>query len=356
MPLFHDTGEGWHSIERWAYATEDELERFLLENPDFIAGERADVWTVWARQVGGHLGNQLDLLGLGSDGSITIVECKLGANREERREVVAQVLEYAAGLWKMELDRFRETFRRQHPAGRDPFELLTDQAPSEAADTGWDVEQAKQICAENLRYGRFRLVVAVDEISDRLRLIVDYVNTRGQGELKLVATEMPRYGGPGAGVVAPVVYGDRAQAPTDRSARDVNPTIEEVLALATPELAPIARALHDFFVGWAQERLSPRANKTSVSYDARIGGAMRNVLQLYPKSAPAHEPLAVGLYIDPRAMVALGMDADERVLTQAAAQGFERRGKWLHVRAADAARLDVLEGLLDAQLLSRIDA
>src|SRR5213083_2583021 len=110
VPIFHNTGQGWHSIGRWPYDSEDELERFSLENPHLIAGERADVWTVWARQVVSRSDNSLDLIGLGSDGSITIVECKLGTNREERREVVAQVLEYASGLWEMPLDRLREVF------------------------------------------------------------------------------------------------------------------------------------------------------------------------------------------------------------------------------------------------------
>lgn len=49
MPIYHNTGTGWHRVERWSYSSEDELERFLLDNPGFIVGERDDVWTVWAR-------------------------------------------------------------------------------------------------------------------------------------------------------------------------------------------------------------------------------------------------------------------------------------------------------------------
>ena len=355
MPLFHNTGQGWHGIERWPYATEQELERFLLENPDFIAGERADTWTVWVRQVGSRADNQLDLLGLGSDGSITIVECKLGANREERREVVAQVLEYAAGLWQMAPERFGEVFRKQHASGRDPFELLAEQAPPEAEAAGWDVEEARRIAAEYLEHGRFRLVVAVDEISERLRRIVEYVNVRGRGELKLVAMAMPRYGGPGAGVVAPILYGDRAPAPTIRSAQQVNRTFDELLATAVPELGPLVHSLHDFLAGDAEGRRIPRANKTSISYDARIDGAMRDVLQLYPKAAPARGQSRAALFVDPRAMTALGTSA-EQVLAKAAERGIEFQGWLLRLRAEDASRVDALKTILDAEVLSRIDA
>jgi len=89
MPIYHNTGTGWHRVERWSYASEDELERFLLDNPGFIVGERDDAWTVWARQIGARSDNQLDLLGLGSDGSITIVECKLGSDRAEMHVVAS---------------------------------------------------------------------------------------------------------------------------------------------------------------------------------------------------------------------------------------------------------------------------
>jgi hypothetical protein len=34
MPLLHDAGEGRHGIERWAYATQEERERFVLDNPN----------------------------------------------------------------------------------------------------------------------------------------------------------------------------------------------------------------------------------------------------------------------------------------------------------------------------------
>ena len=258
------------------YASEAELESFIIENPDFIAGERSDVWTVWARQIAARSDNQLDLLGVGSDGSITIVECKLGSNREERREVIAQVLEYASGLWQMDLDRFRQIFQRQHSSHRDPFDLLSEIAPADAKAAEWDIDQVKKIATLNLQHGRLRLVVAVDDISERLRRIVDYVNSRGEGELKIIAIAIPRYGDMSSGVVAPEVYGASAPAPSSRSAAEVLPSIEEVLYQADSEMLPVIRQLHAFLTAddaghpaWQQGREDSRSRTTRAQTDLR---------------------------------------------------------------------------------------
>jgi len=359
VPIFHNTGTGWRRVERWTYASEEELETFLIENPDIIAAERGDAWTVWTRQLVPIAGNQLDLLGVGSDGSITIVECKLGSNREERREVVAQVLEYASALWKMPLAQFRETFRKHHSLRRDPFDLLTEQARDGAAETGWDIEEAKRIAELNLKEGRFRLVVAVDDISERLKDIVDYVNERGRGELKIVAMALPRYGEVGSSVLAPEVYGERALAPTNRSAQQLNPTFDQLLSMGPPELHPLLQEVHRFLgTGMASTgRLTPRPNKTSISYDGRVsGGRTFNVLQLWPSTGSKRDaaPSCV-LAIIAIAMEALGTTS-ERVTSAAAARGFDIHRSGIRLRAPDLPRLPELFEVIDSEVLSRIDA
>ncbi len=64
MTIYQTTGQGWTALAPWSYMNEDELERFLLGSPQFIASERADAWTVWVRQIGSRSDNRLDLLGL----------------------------------------------------------------------------------------------------------------------------------------------------------------------------------------------------------------------------------------------------------------------------------------------------
>jgi hypothetical protein len=358
MPIYQNTGTGWHRVERWSYASEDELERFLLQYPNFIVGESDDVWTVWARQIGARSDNQLDLMGLSSDGSITIVECKLGSNREERREVVAQVLEYASALWKMDVGRFREIFSKQHAERRDPFELLAMQAPADARAAEWSVDQTLRIAALNLEHGRFRLVVAVDEVSERLRQIVDYVNSRGRGELKLIAVAIPRYGGQDAGVVAPVVYGDDAPAPTKRSEAEVLPSVDEVIAQADPAMMPVVQRLHEFLAGdgVSPGRLIPKTGKQSIGYDARFpNGRQATLFRIWMRTGKKTDPPASQLAVHGLPLAGTGTTAGALVAA-AEARGFVRSGDGVRLRPEDLPRISELLTVIEESVLSRIDA
>ena len=47
-----------------------------------------------------------DIVVLDSNGDITLVECKLAKNPEGRREMIGQLFDYAARLWRMGLEDF----------------------------------------------------------------------------------------------------------------------------------------------------------------------------------------------------------------------------------------------------------
>jgi len=95
----------WQKLEPRVYGKEHQLEELLAESPDLLPGEESERVIFFKRQV--PLGqNAVDLLGVTSAGSITVVECKLDCNREARRTVIAQILEYGSQLWGMEYDEF----------------------------------------------------------------------------------------------------------------------------------------------------------------------------------------------------------------------------------------------------------
>jgi hypothetical protein len=66
-----------------------------------IEGER---WYAWAKEYGIPDTGSIDVLLLSSQGRIGIVETKLAFNPERRREVVAQILEYAVALQEISFD------------------------------------------------------------------------------------------------------------------------------------------------------------------------------------------------------------------------------------------------------------
>jgi hypothetical protein len=101
----------------------------------------SETWLPWAKEFGTDSGS-LDVLLVSSSGRIGIVETKLSFNPERRREVVAQVLDYAVALQEMPADDLPPL-----PAG---------------APTGLDVE-----IEERRRGGNFLLIIAGDQIEPR---------------------------------------------------------------------------------------------------------------------------------------------------------------------------------------------
>jgi hypothetical protein len=81
---------------------------------------------------------------------------------------------------------------------------------------------------------------------------------------------------------------------------------------------------------------------------------VRNVLQLYPRAGPIHDGVAAALYVDPRAMRSIGTTI-EQVQQAAGALGFDLQGHSIRLRPEDRNRLADLTGLLDAEVLGRID-
>lgn len=117
----------------------------------------------------------LDLLGVTPQGRLVLIECKLWRNPQARREVVAQILEYAALLrqWSY-ADLTARLKARQGWTGANPIyghvmaagDCLEEAAFSDAV-------------ARSLRLGDFDLVVAGDGIREDMAVIAEHL--QGQG-------------------------------------------------------------------------------------------------------------------------------------------------------------------------------
>jgi hypothetical protein len=104
--LLQDSGDAVELSER-PYGSEDILQRLLAEHPgvlggDQIGGGRARRWLLIAREAGvpceeaGADRWSLDHLFVDQDGTPTLVEVKRSSDTRNRREVVGQILDFAA--------------------------------------------------------------------------------------------------------------------------------------------------------------------------------------------------------------------------------------------------------------------
>src|SRR5512136_1776907 len=103
-----------------AYVAEDVLQDLLARYPDLLPGDQIDPenprrWLLVSREMGVP-GDEdeadrwsLDHLFLDQDGIPTFVECKRATDTRSRREVIAQMLDYAAnGVEYWGIDRIRQ--------------------------------------------------------------------------------------------------------------------------------------------------------------------------------------------------------------------------------------------------------
>jgi hypothetical protein len=115
----------------------------------------------------------VDHLFLDQDAVPTLVEVKRSSDTRIRREVVGQMLDYAAnGVVYWPLEQLRELFVRQcERSGRLPEEVVAEVAGSEV-----DVEEFWEKAGENLRAGKVRMVFISDDIPRELRRVVEFLN------------------------------------------------------------------------------------------------------------------------------------------------------------------------------------
>jgi hypothetical protein len=253
---------GWRRLDPRDYTDEDELQTLLKESPEIIPRNPPDLaHIVYCREfpVGSYA---IDLIGVGSDGSLSLVECKLAKSHEAKRTVVGQVLEYAAGVWRMELAEFEAAFAAR--AGSSPIDGFRA-----ARIEGWDEATYRNRLADNLAHGRFRILIAVDRISPELRGIIEYVNSQ-PGDLRLVALELPYFADGEVQVLVPETYGDELGPAPDTGPP---PTVEEHLARH-----PEARVLHEKLAGVFRDYYT---TPNQIAYRGQVGGRRISIVQLY---------------------------------------------------------------------------
>jgi len=186
------------------HETEALFQKLLANYPDLLAGDQMNPdsprkWLLIAREFGvpGEDGGSdhwsLDHLFLDQDGIPTLVEVKRSTDSRIRREVVGQMLDYAANgvaYWPVEKiqARFDSLCQEQ---GVQPEDKFVDCFGEEIDQTAfW--EKVKT----NLTAGKVRLVFVADRIPRELRRVVEFLNEQ-MDPAEVLAVEIKQYVGQG---------------------------------------------------------------------------------------------------------------------------------------------------------------
>lgn len=182
------------SVDEKRFETEEKLEALVAQHPELLAGDQMHPddplrWILIKPQMGIE-GWAVDLLLLDQYARPTLVEVKRGENRENRRDVVGQMLDYAAtsaGVWS-EQD-IRRIFEENSDNPDSKIRNLIGE--DDESDVGAFWEQV----ATNLAANRMRLLFVADEIPTELERVVKFLNEQTRDNLEVLAVEIKQYPG-----------------------------------------------------------------------------------------------------------------------------------------------------------------
>ena len=177
--LFIEDGSELRALPEASVKLEDELQTLVAAHPELLSGDDDQAagrrWLLIRREQGIAAGDgeadrfSLDHLFVDQEGIPTLVEVKRASDTRARREVVAQMLDYAANAQNfMDAAAVRGAYEAENPDAAELVEaaLGADIEP----DVLWDK------FASNLRAGNLRLVFLADRIPSELRTLIEFLN------------------------------------------------------------------------------------------------------------------------------------------------------------------------------------
>jgi hypothetical protein len=196
-----------------------ELQQLLESNLDLLPGEQIDPeaprrWLLIKREMpvtdpgSGTARWSIDFFLTDQYGMPTLVECKRCDDNRSRREVVAQMLEYAANghhYWTAsEMRSFAETSAGGADALREQLNLIRE-------NDEVSVEQFFSNVEQNLREAKMRLVFFLEESPNELRSLVDFMN-RQLKDTEVLLVEARQYQQGDSRIVVPWLFGFTEEA------------------------------------------------------------------------------------------------------------------------------------------------
>jgi len=232
-------------------ADEKLLQKYVIENPSGLPLEdiEEDVRLVIVGKDFPAGNGFVDALGVDQTGALYLIETKLYRGTDNRR-VLAQVLDYGAGLWNEYRNRSdflasldENAARTLKQSARQEIEKQFDLNPEEA-------DSLLANAAQNIADGRFNFVVLMDHIDENLKNLITFVNANTV--FTIYGVEFSFYGIDEASMLAiPRLHG--AQTPKSTARNGAGPITDETFFeqaanAVSPEIVSGLRALYRFSV------------------------------------------------------------------------------------------------------------
>ena len=187
-------------LKESGFLTEDVLQELLAKHPNLMAGNQIDPinprkWLLISREFGvpdfKESGNRwsLDHLFIDQDGIPTLVEVKRSTDTRIRREVIGQILDYAANAvtyWRIE--RIIQLFEKTC----DIEGVNADLKLTEFLSSNLESNEFWETVETNLQAGRVRMLIVSDIIPKELQRIIEFLNEQ-MSPAEILGVEIKQY-------------------------------------------------------------------------------------------------------------------------------------------------------------------
>ena len=199
-------GESARKIEKTPFEKEDSLQKYIFNHPESLPlyEIKEDIkLLIVAREFSTNSGS-IDALGIDKEGEIYIIETKLYKNRD-KREIIAQVLDYGASLWHNHND-FEGFLRILDSKINKEFKMSLNQKLKDffnIEDEGLSIllESIKL----NLNGGNLKFVIPMDNIHSQLKDLIIYINQNSKFDI--YGVELEYYKDQNYEIIIPKLYG-----------------------------------------------------------------------------------------------------------------------------------------------------
>jgi len=172
---------------------EEDLKRQLLLDLNVIpVGDLSEVdksIIAWRSEFPLTVGS-IDLAAVGDGGGIYLIETKLFKN-PDKRQIIAQALDYATDLWKsyaQNPEKFLEKLR----------EKSQGDIPEE--------EYFQENIGQNLRDAKYYIMIAMDAVTPQIKDLIQFL--KKHTDFKVMALDLERYEGDGLEITLARTYGE----------------------------------------------------------------------------------------------------------------------------------------------------
>ena len=224
-------------LQETAFLKETHLQKLLASQPTLLGGddiseEGSRRWMLIGREIpvpvheSSNECMSLDLLYVDQDGVPTLMEVKRSSDTRIRREVVGQLLDYAAGaviFWTAQ--DLRERFEaRCVNEGLDPVEQIENDLAIEV-----DIDEFWESVGANLASRKLCLFIAADRLRPELRRIIEFMNAT-MPDLDVLGLELRQFRSGKSRALVPQIVGLTAATQALKASRRTKTNQVEFLA------------------------------------------------------------------------------------------------------------------------------